>query len=95
MASVYVSIGQAGHVSNGAQPVFSGPVATEVITSSGTNAEGSLVASQGSVAKINCETAIYVTSGAAASTSAGQYLAAGETGWIGMRAGDKINVIDV
>lgn len=94
MATVYVSIGQAGHLSHGRNPVFTGKVRTETISSSGTNAEGSLEANKGDVAKVQCASAIIVQSGSAASASAGQYLAANEVGWIGMVAGEKINVID-
>lgn len=95
MATVYVSIGKAGHFSNTVRiPVMTGAVRTETISSSASNAQGSLVAKQGDIAKINCATAIIVQAGATASSSAGQYVAANETAWIGMSEGQRINVID-
>jgi hypothetical protein len=94
MATVYVSIGKAGHYSNLHVPVMTGAVRSETITSSGTSAQGSLAAKQGDIAKINCATAIYVQTGATASATAGQYVAANETAWIGMARGERINVID-
>lgn len=92
MATVHVSIGKVGPL--GQQLVFYGRVRKETITSSGTNAAGALPANEGDVAKINCATAVIVQSGSAASATAGQYIDAGETGYIGMVAGDTINVID-
>ncbi len=94
MAIVYVSIGKAGHYSNGPQQVMTGAVRAETITSSGVNAQGAIVAKLGDIAKINCATAVYVQTGSPASATTGQYLAANETGWIGMAEGQRINVID-
>ena len=44
MASVYVTIGKAGAFGANGVPVFSGTMASEVITSSGTSAAGALTA---------------------------------------------------
>lgn len=91
MASVHVSMGP---TNSGLLPIMSPGARKETITSSAANAQGALIAQLGDVAKINCATAVIVQSGAAASASSGIYLAAGETGWIAMNAGDRINVID-
>lgn len=94
MATVYVSMGAAGHHSNGIMPILRGQVRLETISSSASNAQGTLVAKPGNIAKINCATAIIVQAGATASATSGQYVAANETAWIGLSEGQRINVID-
>ena len=96
MATVYVSLGQAGaHSTHGGMPVFRGPGRSETITSSASNAEGALTANKGDVATVRCDSALYVNVGAAASTSAGYYVAANERFEIALEPGEKVNVIDV
>lgn len=97
MATVYVSIGKAGHHSGpgGKQPVWTGAVQSETITSSGTAAAGNLVATDGDIAKIECETDLYATANGTASASNGVYVKAGVAQYIGLAAGQSISVIDV
>lgn len=95
MASVYVTIGRAGHLSASTQPVFTGQVRSEVITSSGTSAAGSLTANTGDVAQIFCATAVYARAGGTVTPATGIYCPAGVPTYIGMVEGTTINVIDV
>lgn len=95
MATVYVTIGKAGHLSQGRQPVWTGQVRGEVITSSGTSAAGALTANEGDVAKVVCATAVYARSGGTVTPATGVYCAAGVAEYIGMVAGETISVIDV
>lgn len=95
MATVYVSVGQVGVPGPGGAPVFRGSCRSETITSSGTSASGSLTGTTGDVAKVFCDTAVYANAGAAASASAGVYVAAGVAEYIGLQHGQTINVIDV
>jgi hypothetical protein len=96
MASVIVSIGKAGQPSaNGFNaPVFLGAVRTETITSSGTAASGALTANEGDIAKVFCATAVIASGEGAASASNGVYVEAGVAGYIGLRRGQTVSVID-
>lgn len=96
MASVKVSIGQANFISaaGGLVAVFTGPVRTETITSSGTSASGTLTANKGDIAQISCDTAVIANGEAAASASAGLYIPGGTPGYIGLAPGAVVRVID-
>src|SRR6056297_4284185 len=97
MASVYVSIGTAGaNAAGGSLPVFSGGITSEVITSSGTAAAGSLTAAGfGQVAKIQGATAVYATADGTASATNGVYVGADQPEYIALKPGQSISVIDV
>jgi hypothetical protein len=95
MATVYVTIGKAGHLSEGRQPVWTGQARSEVINSSGTSAAGLLTANTGDVAKIVCATAVYARAGGTVTPATGVYCGPGEAEYIGMVEGQTINVIDV
>lgn len=96
MATVYVSIGQAGMTTSaGGVSVWRGSIASETITSSGTAASGSLTAQPGQVAKVTCATAVYAAVKGTASATNGVYIAAGGVEYLGMDAGDSVSVIDV
>jgi hypothetical protein len=95
MASVYVTIGKAGHLSMTHQPVYTGQVRSEVITSSGTSAAGTLQANTGDIAQIFCATAVYARAGGTVTPAAGIYCPPNVPTYIGMVEGTSINVIDV
>lgn len=99
MATVYVTLGDVGaKTENGITNVFrSGSLSSETITSSGTTAAGSLVATGRQVAQIVCATAVYATAAAAPTATAtnGVYVPANMPVYIAMQLGDKIAVIDV
>lgn len=95
MASVYVTIGKAGHLSNSTQPVFTGQVRSEVITSSGTSAAGALTANTGDIAQVFCAAAVYARAGGTVTAATGVYCPAGVPTYLGMVEGTAINVIDV
>jgi len=99
MADVYVTMGAVGALgAKGASvAVFAGKnLRTEIITSGASTAAGSLVARMHQVAKVHCETPIYANAGASPTVSAttGVYIAAGETEYIALDAGESIAVID-
>ena len=93
MATVYVSIGKAGAASN--VPVWSGAVASETITSSGTAASGSVESTVPAVAQVVCDTAVYASTTGTASTSNGVYVQAGVAEFIAIQPGETVSVIDV
>lgn len=95
MATVSVCIGKAGQLSFGNQPVFVGQVRRETITSSGTAASGNLVANEGDIAQIVCETAVIASGVGAASASNGLECPAATPTYLGLTAGAVVSVIDV
>lgn len=95
MASVYVTIGKAGHLSLNHQPVFSGQVRSEVISSSATSASGGIQANTGDIAQIVCATAVYARAGGTVTPATGIYCPPNVPTFLGMVEGTTINVIDV
>ena len=95
MATVYVSIGAIGQ--KGSVEAHFGPGRSETITSSGTSAQGALIARSQDAAEINCATAVYATVGPSptASPTAGYYVKAAVAKTIVMSKGDIVAVIDV
>lgn len=96
MATVKLSFAQAGGKgANGANmPVAGKPLRTESVTSSGTDAAGTIVAQRGDFVTVFCDTAVIANCGAAASATAGKYCPAGIPIDIFPDAGDVIHVID-
>lgn len=95
MASVYVTLGRTGNAGSNQALAYYGQVRSEVITSSGTSANGSLAANEGEVAQVFCASAVYVRSGATVTPATGLYVPAGVPTYIGMVAGETLRVIDV
>jgi hypothetical protein len=92
MATVNVTVGKYDWRSQ----CWFGQARREQITSSGTNAVGALIANDGDVAMVDCDTRVAANPKAAASASLG-VVAGGNAGpqYIALDAGDRINVIDV
>jgi hypothetical protein len=80
-------------------PLFIGAAAVnETVTTSGTSAQGDLVASRdGTVAWIVCDTALYAATGAnpTAAPGSGVYVPATTGHPIALQRGEKIALIDV
>lgn len=92
MATVHVVMGQYDWRAG----TWRGQARRETITSSGTAASGNLVAGDGDVAMIDCDTRVAATPKGTASASIG-VVAGGQAGvqFIACDAGDVISVIDV
>ena len=97
MATVYATMGRAGaHSAASQMPIYQRDARSETIASSGTTAQGSLVAGQNETVAIFCDTAIYVTLGAdpTATATNGRFIPGGRATDIKCGAGDKLAVID-
>ena len=94
MATVYLTLARAGDRDLN---VYSGPVRGETITSSGTSAQGALLAYTGDVATIHCASAVYATVGVnpTATPAAGYHVPAGIEKNIALKENDIVAVIDV
>lgn len=90
MATAFVTIGPAV-----TRNVFNGESCrSETVTTSGTAANGALVAAVGDVAQIFCATAVYARSGNTASAGTGVFCPGGVPTFIGMTEGDVVSLID-
>lgn len=94
MATVYVTAAPAGQKQT---DISFGPARSETITSSGTAAQGSLVAKSQEAFTIFVSTAVYAQVGPnpTASPTAGYYVPAGVPKDIMASKGDIVSVIDV
>lgn len=98
MATVYVTMGLGGAYSAASQmPVYQREARSETITSSGTSAQGSLLARQGEIATIECDSPVWVTVGAnpTASMANGRYVGAAQRTDIKCGVNDIVAVLDV
>lgn len=98
MATAYVTFCGAGRrTTNGVTDVACPPFRSETITTSAVTAPGSLIARQGEVALIRCETAVYanVAPTPTAAPATAIYCPAGETVAVALQKGDKVALIDV
>jgi hypothetical protein len=93
MASVYVSMGKVSPSHD--RLLWLGTGRTETIVSSASAASGTLTASGDEVAKVECATAVIVsTNGTAASASNGTRVSAGLPEYFALGPGASISVID-
>lgn len=90
MATAYVSIGPAGDRS-----VFSGSgVRSETITTSGTPAEGALVAGASEYVQIFCATGVYARCNGNASMATGIFCPPGLVQVLQIQSGQSVSLID-
>ena len=96
MADVFVSVGKAGHLSTGRAQTWTGQVRSEIVQTTGTETAvaGALVANDGDVFKVFCETAVYASAVGDASASNGVFVPASQAEYIGASAGATISVVD-
>lgn len=102
MATVYITVAQAGQVGQGAHgflPVMRAPFQSETITSSASVAYGAKIATHHCIVKVECATALYVLptqndNKVAATAANGMRVTAGVPEYIAMTAGDVLGVID-
>jgi len=99
MADVYVTFGKVGRRgTNGVIETFlAGTTRSEKITSSGTSAQGSLVAAKDDFVRVSCQSPIAITAGSnpTATLATGLVADGGIPEYISVQAGDRIAVIDV
>jgi hypothetical protein len=98
MATVYCSFGKVGkRGANGVIEVFNAAGGrSETITSSGTTAVGTFVATKDEMVQIACATSVAVVAGATptATLATGIVAFAGVPQYVAVQVGDKIAVID-
>jgi len=99
MADVFVTFGKVGkRATNGVVETFiAGTTRSEKITSSGSSAQGSLVATKDDFARVSCQTPIAIVAGAnpTATLATGLVSDSGIPEYLSLQTGDKIAVIDV
>lgn len=99
MATAYITMGPVATTRlHGELAIFVGNSArNETVTTSGTSAQGSLVAQEGDSATVFCDTAVYAATGTnpTAAAGAGVFCPGGFATPIALKAGEKIALIDV
>ena len=98
MATVYLTVGEVGARANqGNVMVYLGDrVKSEIVTSSAASAQATFTANRGDVARVYCETPIYITSGPSPTATAtnGLFVPGGVPEFIALQAGHTVAVID-
>jgi hypothetical protein len=94
MASLYVNY--FGAVENGCA---SAPLDTEIITTSGTSAQGGAIPASSAIAMLYCDTAVYIKLGTNPTAAAGEgaYVPGGAAFWLDLKGNSSeiIAAIDV
>lgn len=99
MATAYVSFGRSGAKGNNADAQIrnGNPTSTETVTTSASSAQSSNVALIDGMVSVDCDSALYATVGTSptATPTTGWYIKAGQTFETGVRAGERIALVDV